>query len=283
MKTIFKNKTGEVLNLELIKNQYFSYILRNDIAKYHKCSWQQIDKIIKICKWNRPFKYKYSLDENYFSSINNEEKCYFLGFLLADGTVSKKGNSLSITLQESDRHIIERFKLQLKSESPIRFIENKKPNQSNYVNITFYSKKLCDDLIKLGCINNKSYLLKWNLKNIPDNFLHHFIRGYFDGDGCFCYRLHKGKYLKSTLNFTSTLDFCCGLSDLIKEKFGYNTYLSQRHKNNSNNRTIEISGNIQNQTFIKWMYMDANIFLERKKKRIDDFLQFYDSRKRKRF
>lgn len=38
------------------------------------------------------------------------------------------------------------------------------------------------DLCKHGCVPNKSLILTFP-RTIPDNLIHHFIRGYFDGDG----------------------------------------------------------------------------------------------------
>eukprot|EP01083_Nonionella_stella_P269665 912656_1 len=43
------------------------------------------------------------------------------------------------------------------------------------------------DLIALGCTPRKSLTLKWPA-NMPDKFASHFVRGYFDGDGCIHYR-----------------------------------------------------------------------------------------------
>lgn len=278
MQTIFKNKNGKILNLDLIKKDYFSYLKRNDIAAKNNCSWQQIDKIIKVLSWKRPFKSKYRLNESYFDTIDNENKAYFLGLLMADGCVSDK-NTVTLTLKECDKHIIDALIKELETNSPLKFIKNDKNNQSNYYTVTFYSKKLCKSLIKLGCIPRKTHLLKWDVSFMDEKLINHFVRGYFDGDGCISYRLHKGKYLKSTINFTSSKCFCEGLSMLIKQKFKYNMYMSTRHKN-SNTKTVELSGNIQNKNIINWLYKDANIFLKRKREKSESFLNLYESKNR---
>lgn len=275
----FKNKNGDILNIQEIKKQYFSYSLRKDIAKINNCSWQQIDKIIRTLKWKRLHKPKYNLNENFFDVVDSESKAYFLGLLLADGSISKNNRVLKISLQENDKHILETFKNQIKSNSPLFFTKSKNKKHSNYYTLTLYSKKICEDLIKLGCVNNKSKYLKWNVSDIPNEIQNHFIRGYFDGDGCFSYRFHKKKYLKSVVNFTSTKDFCIGLQILIKELFSYNSYMSTRHKNNkSNNRTIEITGNIQVFNLLNWVYKNSTIFLLRKRKKVEEFMNMYKKR-----
>ena len=41
-----------------------------------------------------------------------------------------------------------------------------------------------NDLIKQGCVPNKSLILTFpNKYQVPKNLINHFIRGYFDGDG----------------------------------------------------------------------------------------------------
>lgn len=48
-----------------------------------------------------------------------------------------------------------------------------------------YSKKSYTDLINKGCGINKSLILKFpDETQVPQNLISHFIRGYFDGDGC---------------------------------------------------------------------------------------------------
>lgn len=57
--------------------------------------------------------YKYnSLDENFFSVIDTDEKAYWLGFLYADGCIltPKYGEqSVKLTVAEQDCDIIEKF------------------------------------------------------------------------------------------------------------------------------------------------------------------------------
>lgn len=41
---------------------------------------------------------------------------------------------------------------------------------------------MCEDLINLGCVPNKSLILKFPTFDIvPEKYMSHFIRGYFDG------------------------------------------------------------------------------------------------------
>lgn len=275
--TQYKNKSGNVINIKDIEKKYFDNWKIKDMAKYHQCSHQQITKIIwKEIPNRRNRIYKYKINHNYFDEVNTEKKAHLLGFLYADGCVSAKSNSLTISLQMRDIEIVKTIRHQLESDSPIEeYVYKSRP----YCRIVFYSERICNELKKLGCIPNKSRLLKWNINVVPNKFLSHFIRGYFDGDGHFGFRFHKGKYLKSHFNITSTEDFCVGLSSYINSLFGYNFYMSKRHKeSDTNNRTIELSGNIQIKTIMKWLYAGSTIFLKRKKIKFDEFLTIYESK-----
>lgn len=273
---MYKNRNKKIIDINDVSKKYFDNWKIKDIAKYWECSWQQIGKIIwKEIKSRRPHIYKYKINHNYFDVIDTENKAYILGFLYADGCVFKSQKSLlTISLQEKDKEIIEKIKLELSSTSPIETYMYK---NKLYCRVCFYSEHLCNTLKLLGCVPLKSEYLKWNEKIIPKKLINHFIRGYFDGDGHFGFWFYKEKYLKSNFNITSTLNFCCGISKFIKKKFGYNSYMSKRHKiSKSVNRTIEFSGNKQITCIMKWIYKDANIYLTRKKEKFDEFIKIYE-------
>lgn len=273
--TEYRNKEGRIIDVDDVKEKYFAQWKIKNIAEWHNCSCQQIGKIVwKEIPSRRPRKYKYDIYHEYFNDIDTEEKAYILGFLCADGCVSKRSPSLlSIALQARDREMLEKIKRALKSESPIEdYVYKDKP----YCRIHFYSKHLCDTLRTLGCVSLKSMNLKWNREIIHPNLMRHFLRGYFDGDGHFSFWMYKGKYLKSHFNVTSTMNFCKGFSAFIRKLFGYSFYMSQRHKGSgTNNRTIELSGNKQITSIMKWLYDDATIFLGRKKFSFDEFQTAY--------
>lgn len=66
------------------------------------------------------------------------------------------------------------------------------------------NKKLVSDLIKLGCVPCKSLILTFPNKEIfkTDDLVKHFIRGYFDGDGCISYS--SNKYYKPRCSILGT-------------------------------------------------------------------------------
>lgn len=139
---------------------------------------------------------KYQLNENYFENIDNEEKAYWLGFLYADGNVRiHKGRSgiLKLKLKQSDRQHIEKLNQCLNSNYPIKdgvdIVKIKgKEHKCPFSVVNIYNTKLVKDLMLIGCVENKTFKLKFP-EFLDKELIRHFIRGYFDGDGC----IHKIK------------------------------------------------------------------------------------------
>lgn len=122
----------------------------------------------------------YMLDEEYFNTIDTEEKAYFLGFLMADGYMHKDLSHLSLDIQSQDAYILNELKNQLKYTGNIRHQEIENKSDTDTINIC--SQKLCKSLIFHGIVPLKSgkEILPYT---VPENLIKHFIRGFFDGDG----------------------------------------------------------------------------------------------------
>lgn len=118
--------------------------------------------------------------KNIFSKIDNEEKAYWLGFLYADGYISKH-NQIEVSLSIKDIEHLYKLKQFVNTNTKIIHDENR-------CRLLFCSKEMVEDLKRLGCINNKSLILDFpNSNQVPDELVRHFLRGYVDGDGCLCY------------------------------------------------------------------------------------------------
>lgn len=111
-------------------------------------------------------------NENVFNNIDSEEAAYWLGFIHADGHINKR--SLEIELKSQDyKHLIKFSEFIKKDKNPKVTFRNK---QYPTCRINIGSKKLCDNLRNIA----KSI----NIINfIPEDFIFHFLRGLFDGDG----------------------------------------------------------------------------------------------------
>jgi hypothetical protein len=153
----------------------------------------------------------YTLNVNYFDNIDTQEKAYILGLLYADGCNTRRG--LQIALVEEDKEVIEFVKVQLGASNNLKFIPAAKPTWKNKWELSISSIELSKNLSKVGCIPAKSSILKFP-DFINSNLIHHFVRGYFDGDGSIW--LHKGGWHSS---FTSASeDFILSLQDLLTKQ-----------------------------------------------------------------
>lgn len=220
---------------------------------------------------------KYSLNENYFDSIDNPNKAYILGFLYADGHNGISKSTITISLQEEDFEILEKIRIEIGSEKPLEFLDYSKKDDFGYsyknqYRLNMFSKHMCESLEKIGMISNKSLVLEF--PNIPEELYSHFIRGYFDGDGSIShYQKPNGKY-QHLLTITSTDLFCNKIKEIISLELDIpcgNIYDASCH--NGITKVLSVSGDIQVKKILDWLYKDAGMYLKRK---YDKYLNWFN-------
>lgn len=210
-----------------------------------------------------------NVDDTFFENINTEEKAYWLGFLFADGYVrirNSKYGELKLKLQSKDKGHIEAFKSIIKSTNTVkdiveRYTYNGKIKNATSTTFSIYSTKIVNDLINLGCVQNKTKYIKFPDK-IPDALINHFIRGYVDGDGSIY-------TTKQPYGF-----FICGSSENflseILQIFKKNGITKQDLRKNNNGVFILSIARINDINRInEFLYKRSSIFLERKKNAFD--------------
>lgn len=125
------------------------------------------------------------LKHDYFTSIDSEEKAYFLGLLFADGNINidkqkERSPQIRLELVETDREVLEFFKKEINSNATLSY--NKRANRENGTfTLSIRSQQMADDLKKFNIVPNKTYEV--NEIIIPLNYEIPFLRGYIDGDG----------------------------------------------------------------------------------------------------
>ncbi len=214
---------------------------------------------------------KYQLDENYFDIIDNQNKAYILGFLYADGHNSINKSTVTMSLQESDKEILEYIRKEIKSEKPLEYLDYSNKNDFGYVyknqyRLIMFSKHMCESLEKIGMIHNKSLLLDFPI--LDEELIRHFIRGYFDGDGSYCPNINKEGKFQPLITFTSTEIFCKKLQKYIRDMINIpcgNIYDASCH--NGITKVLSFSGKNQVKKFLDWIYLDAEMYLDRKYQR----------------
>jgi intein-encoded DNA endonuclease-like protein len=248
--------------LEIINRYVFGdscYVL----AKQCNCSPQTIYSIIKKSgtqlRTLAEAATKYTHDKDFFNEINTEEKAYYLGLLYADGNVTNK--VISISLQEKDKNILEKLKNYLSYTGPLLII-NKIGNRQNQIKLSITSSKLVKDLLKHGLYPNKGTTLNFP-STVPEHLQHHFIRGYFDGDGCIYANNISKDYLFSMLG---PKDFLIKIQDILISSLAINKTKLYNPKNCKITQlhVLTYQGKQNINKIFSFIYSDATIFLDRK-------------------
>ena len=208
---------------------------------------------------------KYSIDIDYFNIIDSEHKAYWLGFIFADGCILKDG-SFEMSLAGVDKDHIYKFLYDVNCDAKV----NRKTVNNKYIAYKMYIKneKFSESLIKHGCVNNKSLILKFP-ETVPNNLMKHFIRGYFDGDGCISVNTEKSQP-NIRITFTGTKNMLDGIQGFLYKECGLSKTSYEKA-----GKAYEFGwGGINNmRTFYNYLYTNATIYLDRK---YEKFKQAYD-------
>lgn len=248
--------------LRMYKSGISAPIIAYNTGYYHKV----ISKIVKTFgeEMRETGNKIYDVDKEYFSIIDTPNKAYVLGFIYADGAVMEDANCLQISLQERDYDILEKIKSELCYTGQIKYSDynNKKnKNWSPVYRLSISSKDIVRDLVKHGVVQNKSLVLSF--PKIDESLYSHFIRGYFDGDGCLFLKNEKNKI--DQVSIASTESFCKSVYKiLIDNSVIYGGGVYESAAKNGITKLVRFGGEYQVKNFCDWIYNEASIYLDRK-------------------
>jgi hypothetical protein len=192
------------------------------------------------------------------------DSCYWAGFLAADGCLDIN-NTVRIELGGKDKDHVTKFKEFCNAEHLISHNQAK-----DSYKVGFLSKQVASDLAyNFNVTVDKTHSLK-----LPyfSNFEYykHFIRGFFDGDGCLTEFFNNRPTASFRVYLTSgSLEF---LEELL-------AWLQDNH--------VIVGGSIQKKakncwhiqlavkdscSFLDWIYLDASTYLDRKHDKYIDLI-----------
>lgn len=184
-----------------IINLYLNSIPLIELQNRYKISYDKIKNIINKYNINAISSSKRqnpNLIENYFENIDNPDKAYWLGFIISDGSITnqpeKSKFQLELTLKKEDESILHLL------EQDLGVINKVYDSAKLYKRFSLGSKKIIQDLEKLGITQNKSFTVQ--IPKILEEFEAAIIRGIFDGDGGFTV------YTRKTGKKCMELSFC---------------------------------------------------------------------------
>ena len=249
---------------EEIKEKYLSGISTTKLAKQF---WTTDDHLIACVLRDlnveiRSSGYVSKTDQTLFKEIKNEIEAYSLGLITSDGNIDKNG-TIRIFLTESDKYILEEINRRLLNGSGNLSIDKKK-NGRPVARLGFCGKTICQNLAQYGVIPNKSEFLT-NIYILPEELMHHYIRGLFDGDG-----------VTSKNRESIRIGFCAKRKEFVES---YQSFLCQKlfmRKNKIFNTggCFQCSWGAKTdiEKFYNYIYKDATIFLGRKRNKIYTYL-----------
>lgn len=267
-----KNNTKSKITKEqedYICNMYNKNMTTVEIAKELSVTDATIAKVlrknnIKIRKAQRRSIVK---NHSIFKNIDNKYKAYFLGLIIADGSIlidKREGRSrrVSLSFKKSDIDLLYKFAdfIGCKRDKVLTYEKNNR--QECY--LTFSSEEMVNDLEKYGVVNNKTHSMKFP-RSIREDLIKYVILGIFDGDGT----VFSTTSNRNTFGFYGTYDICKYIKEYLIKNIGA-----------SNNKITEKVGcymvtwskkdNIK--LFYELMYKDMDVYLKRKKEKFINIL-----------
>ncbi|PFC14061.1 LAGLIDADG family homing endonuclease [Bacillus cereus] len=221
--------TSEIATLANVSARYIRMVLTdNNVPRRAIGSWKR----------------KYGISEDYFKTWANN-MAYILGFIAADGVIQKENQCVSISQKES--YILEDIKQELNTNQPL--YQNKK---TGVYMLNINSKTIKDDLMNIHGIKPcKSFNIEFPF--VPEEYLHHFVRGYFDGDGYVNYKTYTVSFVGGSYNFMNSLHQILQNHNLRADLLNQNKHYR-----------VILSGRKSIQLFSNWIYKDKDIYLHRK-------------------
>ena len=265
---LFKNSPWTDDEISFVKENYMEMKM-SDISQMLSRTMSAIELKAKRLGLK---KYPYTCDYHYFDEIDTEEKAYWLGFLTADGWINKNDKTnagvTGIELQYGDINHLKKFNKSIGGnykitdrwkECPISTKDKEKKHHLCCIRI--FSLTMYNSLANKGFSKDKSY--DCHMPMLRQDLIRHYIRGYFDGDGCFCYTNKSFSisfitasrvFHEDLITILSNIPVTPGIN-IFENEFGTTMYRPEIYRQQD-----KIN-------FLDWIYEDANIYLDRKYKK----------------
>lgn len=181
----------------------------------------------------------------------SEEAQYWIGYIIADGTIGNNDNLISLSTVEKDKDHLNKYSIF--TGAKIHKVLNKRFNLYEY-RVSFKNKALKKWFISQGITSNKSFSVKLEIPLTAS-----IVRGIFDGDG----------HVSKTGNI---IEIATASIDLVLQLHNYfllnNIHTTFSKANTSSVYILRICKLQEREKFFNLIYKDASIYLKRKYDRI---------------
>ena len=263
------NKTFRPKTIEKFKLVYKDYELthKKEIScKKFKMCRKTFNALCEELNFNSNLRKKCK-DYGVFNKIDSHDKAYCLGFIAADGCVSYGKINIplfSVKIKSTDIDVLYFLRDTIKSTHKINIahykggeIEGRKINRSECATFYIRNTQLCEDLVNLGIVPNKTFNM--SLPPIEDKFFNSWLLGYLDGDGFITKRSNRNNI---------QLGYCCAdtlFLNQLKNKIN-DLYKIEGIVYTAKNRSIDylVFNHTKTLKLCEIIYKDSLFYLERK-------------------
>ena len=206
----------------------------------------------------------------------SDEMAYVLGYFSADGGMFiNSGGSKYIQFVSTDYSLLEKVKRAMDSKHKIYLKRKKSKRWKDCYFLEIGSKEIYNNLLNLDLLPKKAKRLK--LPKIPEEYFNHFLRGYFDGDGCISYGFYP-KNDRNKKSFACSTCFISGSKEFLKDiskklnayaEMGFGCISKHTGSYNlsySKNDTIKLF-------YFMYKNIESDLFLERKYKKFKEIFK----------
>lgn len=248
----------------LILDLYLERKTQKYICKELECKRGNIDHLVKKFNLTRFRDRKLYYCNDAALSINNPKIWYFLGLFASDGNMYITENIERVQFTMKDKDALDTVVDILGYSGPIKsYIKNNKyyyqimisyPPLNAFIKSIFGEVHRKTNDIKFPSIHSKKHLQL-------------FLRGYFDGDGCFCKTKIPNKY-----NFSI---YCKSLS-FIKSLYKVLKYITKSHVGFYKDHYLDLSSIKANTLLYQFLYQDnLDLGIKRKQERAIQHITTY--------
>lgn len=246
--------------ISFLKDSYASKPKQYMLDNLNK-SWDAIKLKARRLDLERPYKFKMQSGTNhYFFDHHSKESAYVLGLICADGSMNRTTSRIEISTKLSDIKMLNNIRNLI---CPGKRIYTKNRcggfigGDSKYAQLDICSRYLYNKVKDFGIYPNKSTTMMF--PKIPEIYMSHFIRGYFDGDGCIYFNENnKNKHL---IYFCGSLPFLTSVGENITRELLISS--KKMVRDGEIFRTTYYS--CEARKICDWMYSDSdNLRLDRK-------------------
>lgn len=219
----------------------------------------------------------HNVDHDYFEKINTQEKAYWLGFLWADGSIVKTAsrcsgkNRMTLSQKVSNVEHLKLFANTIKAPANIQYCKGTYDGQPS-TRISINSRKFCIHLEQLG-FDVKSRRI--HVPKMPKTLYRHFIRGYFDGDGCLSIYVQTSQRTpvnRQEFSLTGNETLMLEIQQILNEQTTVSKSVHiKRYKRTDKAVSLRYGRKADVTTLEHYLYDNATVYLKEKH---DKFIEF---------